>query len=104
LQTYKNIEIILIDDDSPDNCPQLCDNYAKQYNNINVIHLKDSGIGVSGARNAGLDNTSGEFVAFVDSDDFVHINIFFVKVNACIFYKMYIICALILSQQEKISR
>jgi glycosyltransferase involved in cell wall biosynthesis len=80
-QTYKNIEIILIDDDSPDNCPQLCDNYAKQYKNINVIHLKDSGIGVSGARNAGLDNASGEYVAFVDSDDFVHSDFFSILKN-----------------------
>jgi len=75
-QTYNLIEIILIDDASPDNCPELCDNYAKSYNNFKVIHLENSGIGVSRARNVGLENATGEFVAFVDSDDYVHNEIF----------------------------
>ncbi len=76
VQTYKNIEIILIDDDSPDNCPQLCDDYAMNYSNIKTIHLKNSGIGVSGARNAGLEIAKGDFIAFVDSDDYVHCELF----------------------------
>lgn len=75
-QTYKNIEILLIDDDSPDNCPQLCDDYATNYSNIKTVHLKNSGIGVSGARNAGLEIAKGDFIAFVDSDDYVHCELF----------------------------
>lgn len=75
-QTYKNIEIILIDDDSPDNCPKICDEYSRIYSNIKTIHLKNSGIGVSGARNAGLDHSNGEYIAFVDSDDYVHCELF----------------------------
>lgn len=68
-QTYGNIEIILIDDGSPDNCPQLCDEYASRYDNIKVIH--QSNIGLSGARNAGLLNSTGDYVSFVDSDDWI---------------------------------
>ena len=71
-QTYNNFEIILIDDDSPDCCPQLCDEYAKQYPNIQAVHLKNTGFGVSGARNAGLDLAKGEYLAFIDSDDYVN--------------------------------
>uniref|UniRef100_UPI00404AFC07 glycosyltransferase family 2 protein n=1 Tax=Flavobacterium sp. TaxID=239 RepID=UPI00404AFC07 len=71
-QTYKNIEILLIDDDSPDNCPEICDAYARDYSNIKSVHLKNSGIGVSGARNAGLDNATGDYITFIDSDDYVH--------------------------------
>jgi glycosyltransferase involved in cell wall biosynthesis len=77
VQTYKNIEIILINDDSTDNSPQICDTYSKQYSNIKVVNLKNSGIGVSGVRNAGLNIASGEYLAFVDSDDYVHCDLFF---------------------------
>lgn len=75
-QTYQNIEILLIDDDSPDNCPQICDAYAKDYPNIKSIHLKNSGIGVSDARNTGLNNAKGDYIAFVDSDDYIHRDLF----------------------------
>ena len=68
-QTYKNLEIILVDDGSPDNCPQICDEWAKKDGRIKVIH-KENG-GVSSARNAGLDNSSGEYIGFVDGDDFI---------------------------------
>ncbi len=68
-QTYKNLEIILIDDGSPDNCGALCDEYMLKDNRIRVIHKKNGGL--SSARNAGIDICSGEYLAFIDSDDFV---------------------------------
>ncbi len=68
-QTYRNLEIILVDDGSPDNCPQMCDDWAKKDAHIRVIH-KENG-GVSSARNAGLDVCKGEYIAFVDSDDWL---------------------------------
>lgn len=68
-QTYKNLEIILVDDGSPDNCPQICDEFALKDSRIKVIHKKNGGL--SDARNTGLDIMSGEWVVFVDSDDFV---------------------------------
>jgi glycosyltransferase involved in cell wall biosynthesis len=71
-QTYQNFEIILVDDNSPDKCPDYCDDYAKLYSNIVTVHLKDSGFGVSGARNCGLDFAKGDYIVFVDSDDYVH--------------------------------
>ena len=68
-QTYSNLEIILVDDGSPDNSGQICDRYAEKDSRVKVIHKKNGG--VSSARNAGLDVATGEFVAFVDSDDFI---------------------------------
>lgn len=68
-QTYSNIEIILVDDGSPDRCPQLCDEWAKKDNRIKVIH-KENG-GVSSARNAGINLAKGDWIWFVDSDDSV---------------------------------
>ena len=69
-QTYKNLEIILVDDGSPDSCPQLCDEYAKKDSRIKVIHKQNGG--VSSARNEGLKFAHGEYIGFVDSDDYVH--------------------------------
>ncbi len=66
-QTYQNMEIILVDDGSPDRCPKLCDEYAEKYEKIRVIHQENRGL--SGARNAGIDAAKGEYLAFVDSDD-----------------------------------
>ena len=66
-QTYKNIQIILVDDQSPDKCPEICDEYAKKDSRIIVIHQKNKG--VSGARNTGLCNATGDYIMFVDSDD-----------------------------------
>lgn len=68
-QTYDNLEIILVDDGSPDNCPVMCDEWAKKDERIRVIH-KENG-GVSAARNTALDRMNGEFVTFVDSDDWI---------------------------------
>ena len=68
-QTYKKIEIILVDDGSPDHCPQKCDEWAKKDLRIRVVHKQNGGL--SSARNAGLDVAKGEYIAFVDSDDFI---------------------------------
>lgn len=65
-QTYKNLEIILVDDGSPDNCGQICDDYAKK-DRIKVIHKKNGGL--SDARNAGLSTSVGKYLMFVDNDD-----------------------------------
>lgn len=69
-QTYTNLEIILVDDGSPDGCPQICDEYAARDKRVVVIHKKNGGL--SDARNAGLDICKGEFISFVDSDDWVN--------------------------------
>lgn len=68
-QTYQNLEVILVDDGSPDNCGAICEEYAEQDTRIKVIHKQNSGL--SGARNAGLDYASGEYITFVDSDDWI---------------------------------
>lgn len=68
-QTYRNLEIVLVDDGSPDNCGKMCDEYAKQDERIKVIHKPNGGL--SDARNAGIEVAKGEYIAFVDSDDFV---------------------------------
>lgn len=68
-QTYQQLEIILVDDGSPDGCPGICDEYARKDSRIRVIHQENRGL--SGARNAGIDMASGAYIAFVDSDDYV---------------------------------
>lgn len=68
-QTFNDFECIVIDDGSPDNCPAICDEYARKDNRIKVIHKKNGG--VSSARNVGLDAVRGEWVVFVDSDDWI---------------------------------
>jgi len=68
-QTFTDFELILVDDGSPDGCPAICDEYAQKDNRIKVIH-KENG-GVSSARNAGLNIASGEYIVFIDSDDYV---------------------------------
>ncbi len=68
-QSYKSLQIILVDDGSPDQCPQICDAYAKLDSRIQVIHKKNGG--ASSARNAGLDAAKGKYLCFVDSDDTV---------------------------------
>lgn len=68
-QTLEDIEIILVDDGSPDNCPQMCDKYAQTDSRIKVIHKKNQGLGL--ARNSGMEIATGEFITFVDSDDYI---------------------------------
>lgn len=81
-QSYQNLEIILVDDGSPDACPALCDSYAKQDNRIKVIHQEN--MGLSAARNAGIDIASGEYIGFVDSDDYIHKNMYEVLMKTCL--------------------
>lgn len=80
-QTYKNLEIILVDDGSRDNCPALCDCWEQKDNRIRVIHRENGGL--SAARNTGIDAAQGEYLAFVDSDDFVSEEFVEVLYQAC---------------------
>ncbi len=73
-QSYTNLEIILIDDGSPDNCGKICDEYAEKDFRVVVIHQKNSG--VSHARNVGIDVAKGDYIGFVDSDDYIEPNFF----------------------------
>jgi len=66
-QTWEALEIILVDDESPDNAPAMCDAYAEQYDHVKVVHKKNGGLGL--ARNSGLEVAKGKYVYFVDSDD-----------------------------------
>lgn len=68
-QSYSNLEIILINDGSPDNCGNICDDYSRKDNRIQVIHKKNGGL--SDARNEGLKIASGEYISFIDSDDYI---------------------------------
>lgn len=79
-QSYQNIEVILVDDGSPDASPQMCDAFARQDKRVRVIHQSNKGL--SGARNAGLDLASGELVGFVDSDDTIDPDMFQVLYDA----------------------
>lgn len=69
VQTYKNIEVIMVDDGSPDNCGAICDEYAEKYNNFIAVHKENAGLGM--ARNTGLENAHGQYVIFIDSDDYI---------------------------------
>lgn len=69
-QTYTDLEIILVDDGSPDNCGEICDEYAMIDNRIKVIHKKNGGL--SDARNHGIESATGEWLFFLDSDDWIH--------------------------------
>ena len=68
-QTYTNLEVILVDDGSPDNCPQICDAWALKDDRIKVLHKSNGGL--SDARNAGMRIASGDYFAFLDSDDWI---------------------------------
>lgn len=68
-QSYSNLQIILVDDGSPDNCPQMCEDWKKRDSRIEVFHKENAGLGL--ARNSGMDLAKGEYVTFVDSDDYI---------------------------------
>ena len=78
--TYKDLEVILVDDGSTDNCGSLCDEYAAADARCKVFHTKNGGL--SAARNYGMEHASGDFIAFVDGDDFIHPQMFEVLYNA----------------------
>lgn len=68
-QTYRNLEIIMVDDGSRDNCPAMCEQWAAKDSRIKVIHKENAGLGM--ARNTGIENATGEYICFFDSDDYV---------------------------------
>ena len=89
-QTYQNLEIILVDDGSPDSCPAVCDEYAALDKRIKVIHKKNGGL--SDARNAGLEIATGDYIGFVDSDDWISRTMYEELINVSIEYGVDISC------------
>lgn len=81
-QTYKDIEVIMIDDGSSDSSGQICEEYAKEYNNFFAFHKKNAGLGM--ARNTGLEHINGHYVVFLDSDDYLEPNFIEVLYNEMI--------------------
>lgn len=81
-QTYKNLEIILVDDGSPDNCPLICDMNQKKDSRIKVIHQKNAGL--SAARNIGLEIATGDYISFVDSDDYINKSMYEILLGHCV--------------------
>lgn len=89
-QTYQNLDIILVDDGSTDRCPKICDDYAVLDKRIKVIHKKNGGL--SDARNAGLDVVSGDYIGFVDSDDWISSTMYEELINAIEGFEAEIAC------------
>ena len=83
-QTYSNLEIILVDDGSPDNCPQMCDVWAQRDDRIRVIHKPNGGL--SDARNAGMDIATGDYIGFADSDDWIEPDMYQTLVKNAVAY------------------
>lgn len=81
-QTFKDFELILVDDGSPDSCGEICDGYAIQDSRIKVIHKENGGL--SSARNAGLDIARGDYIGFVDSDDWIEIDMYELLYGMCV--------------------
>ena len=99
-QTFKDFELILVDDGSPDNCGKICDEYGQKDNRVIVIHKANEGI--SSARNAGLDIARGEYIGFVDSDDYIEKDMYEILYNICEDNKCDIAsCSSIIYFQEK---
>ena len=93
VQNYHNIEVILVDDGSPDNCGIICDKYAETDSRIKVIHKKNGGL--SDARNKGVKKACGDYLLFVDSDDYVltnHLSELYSK-DRSRYYYMQLLCS-----------
>lgn len=90
-QTLTDLELILIDDGSPDNCGVICDAYAVKDNRVRVFHQENRG--VSAARNIGIDNAQGEYITFVDSDDYIEPYALEILYHDIVFYNADISCA-----------
>ena len=86
-QSFTDYEILLIDDGSPDNCPQICDQWTEQDNRLKVIHKPNGGL--SDARNAGIDRAQGEYITFIDSDDTIEKDTLSEIMNAFTLYPVY---------------
>lgn len=80
-QSFTNWELLLVDDGSPDNCPAICDDYAQKDTRIKVIHKINGGVAT--ARNLGLDLAQGEYISFLDGDDFWHLEYLQILLNLC---------------------
>jgi len=89
-QTYRNLEIILVDDGSPDDCGTLCDRFAVQDERIRVIHKENGGL--SSARNAGIDIARGEYLGFVDSDDWIEHTMYETLLSAALRENVKLVC------------
>lgn len=83
-QTYENVEIILVDDGSPDSCGKMCDEYAAKFSNVFCVHKENGGL--SSARNAGMREAHGDYVGFVDSDDWIAEDMYECLVDMCVKY------------------
>lgn len=90
-QTYKTLEIILVDDGSPDKCGAVCDEYAARDGRIRVIHKPNGGL--SSARNAGIDIATGDYIAFVDSDDWIEPDTYEHLLAAALRHDVKLVCA-----------
>jgi len=101
-QTYKNLEIIIVDDGSPDECGIICEEYSLKDNRIKVIHKKNGGL--SSARNAGLDVACGEYIGFIDSDDWIERDMYESLYNALVEYNADIsVCGRYIVQGNRIT-
>ena len=101
-QTYENLQIILVDDGSPDNCGKICDEYAQKDHRIEVIHKSNGGL--SDARNKGLEIAKGEYIGFIDSDDYIESDMYEVLYNLLKQYNAYVsICNFYTVSQGKIA-
>ena len=90
-QSYANLEVILVDDGSKDASGSICDKYAEKDNRIRVIHKENGGL--SSARNAGLDVACGEYITFVDSDDWIEPLAYGWMMEAMVRYDVKMVCA-----------
>ena len=101
-QTYSNIEIVLVDDGSKDTSGSMCDEYKKQDNRIVVVHKENGGL--SSARNAGMENASGDYYIFVDSDDTISPDMVEEMVKKAKEHDAKIVSSLISEEQDKLGK